>query len=57
MMNVTKYELIALIEAHFKAAVKAGCENNLKGNPIKEKKHSDMIGKLEKALNEGNYIK
>lgn len=52
MTSLNKYELIALIEAHGKAATTAGCENNLKGNEAKFKKHIQMIGKYENMLKE-----
>jgi hypothetical protein len=51
-MKNTKFEIIALIEAHAKASFAAGAENNLKGNEPKRQKHLKEIERLEKMLNE-----
>jgi hypothetical protein len=52
MKNLNQYELIALLEAHGKAAVAAGVENNFKGNIAKYKKHMTAMEQIETRLNE-----
>lgn len=47
---MNKYELIALLEAHGKAAVAAGVENNFKGNEPKRQKHIQEMDRLEKMI-------
>ena len=47
---MNNFELIALIEAHAKLAVKAGVENHFKGNEVLRQKHLQEIERLEKML-------